>query len=115
MLEKELKRLIVRINREVYGKGPEDVWVQINYNIATFCCSKSLTHMEEFLLSVPGGEEEVLRLRKNVAGYIKPRLLSEIEIACGVKVLRLTADLCVRTKTLFGAILFQDGFDEKPF
>ncbi len=111
-VEKELRRLITRFHHEIFGKGPEEVWVKIHLNVATFCCAKSLAPLEEYLLGVPGGEEEVLRLRQKIMGFANPRLCSEIERFSGVQVLRLTVDLCLKSNTMFGAVLFQQALEE---
>lgn len=111
ILEKELKRVIIRFHQEIYGKGPEDIWVNIKHNIAAFHCSKSITAMEEFLLNIPGGDEEVVQLRKKIMTFIKPRLCSEIEIISGIKVLGMTEEICLKSKSFFGAILFAEHFE----
>lgn len=114
VLEKELNKLITKVHREVFGRGPDEVWVKIHRNVATFSCVKSLTAVEEFLLSTPQGVEEVLRLRKVIAAHIKSRFCAEVESLSGVKVVDVIGKLCIQTNTLYGAILFQEEMDDNP-
>lgn len=110
--EKRLKKFIIKTHQDIFGKGPEEVWVKVHRNVATFYCSKSLTHMENFLLTTPNGENEVMRIRKNICNYIKPQVCSGIELANGIKVLGLTVELSISSNSMFGAILFQDCIEE---
>lgn len=110
--EKGIKRLIIKFHRDIFGKGPEEVWVSINRNIGTFYCSNSLTALEEFILSMPDGEEEIKRLRLRIAARIRPSFCCEVEKICSNIVLDITAQICLSSKGLFGAILFQDLFND---
>ncbi|MHB1404313.1 MAG: Na-translocating system protein MpsC family protein [Desulfitobacteriaceae bacterium] len=112
VLEKDLNKLITKLHREIFGKGPDEVWVKIYRNVGTFSCVKSLTSLEEFLLTTPHGVDEVLRLRKVIAANIKSRFCSEVEALCGVKVVSVTGELCIQTNTLYGVILFQDEIED---
>ncbi|WP_227763656.1 Na-translocating system protein MpsC family protein [Zhaonella formicivorans] len=110
-LESALRRMLSRLHQEIFGKGPEGVWVKITQNVGTFYVSKTLTNMELFLLSVPGGEDEVLRLRGVIMKNIKPRLYSEIEHLGDVKVISIATELSIISNAFFGAILFDRSFD----
>lgn len=111
--ERNIKKLLIKVHRDVFGKGPEEVWVSVTRNVATFYCSNSLTALEEFLLTTPGGEDEVKHLRHKITKYISPTLYSELEKTCGITVLSMTMELCTRSRVLFGAILFQEPFGDK--
>ncbi|MHB1127220.1 MAG: Na-translocating system protein MpsC family protein [Bacillota bacterium] len=111
-LEKEVKKIMTKIHQDIFGKGPDELWVKINNKVGSFYCSKTLTTMEEFLLSLPGGEEEVLRLRTTILKAIVSRLCSEIELMCSAKVLSVSAELCTQSNVFFGSILFQEDFDK---
>lgn len=110
-MEKELKKLAVRLHIEYFGKGPEDVWVRTYKSVATFYCAKTITPLEETLLRITSGKEEVMRLRDKIYEYVKPQLFMEIEKVSGCKVLSFTADICVDTKVLHGSILFLENID----
>ncbi|MBS3970061.1 MAG: DUF2294 family protein [Clostridia bacterium] len=106
ILEKKLKKLAVQLHLEYFGKGPEDVWVKIYRNVVSFYCSKTVTPLEETILKITNGKEEVLRIREKILEHIKPNLFSEIGKVSNNMVLSFTADLCIETKALHGSILF---------
>lgn len=108
--EKVIKKLIIKVHREIFGKGPEEVWVSINRNVASFHCSKSLTALEKYLLKELNAKDEVERLRQVIMQHIYKSICSELQNACNNTVLGLTMKLCVDTDILFGAILFQNSF-----
>jgi len=112
-LEKELKKLAVQIHLKHYGKGPEEVWVKVHRNIVTFYCSKIITPLEDTLLRISGGREEVLRIREKIYAHIKPHLFLEVEKVSGCKVLSLAADICLETKSLHGSILFLQNIEKE--
>lgn len=113
VLEKDLNKLITKLHREVFGRGPDEVWIKIHRNVGTFSCVKSLTSLEEFLLTTPHGVDEVLRLRQVIAANIKPRFCAEVESLSGVKVVSVTGKLSIETNTFYGAILFHDEIEDK--
>ncbi|MDW7675736.1 MAG: Na-translocating system protein MpsC family protein [Bacillota bacterium] len=110
-LENDLKRFMIRAHREIYGKGPKEAWVKINFNTATFYCFEPLTALEEFLLKTEGGEEEVKMIREKVDVRIKTHLCSEIECLTGIKVLDMVSKVCTSTNCIFGVIHFEENFE----
>ncbi len=110
-LENEIKRFIIRFHREVFGKGPKDVWVKINYNTATFYCFEPLTALEEFLLKIEDGEEEVTRIRKKIDDKVKTHICSELELLTGNKVLNIVSKICTNTNCIFGVIHFEQDIE----
>lgn len=112
-VEKEIKRLMIKVHQEVFGRGPEEVWVKVNRNVVTFFCSQSLCQIEDFLLRIPNGEIEVRRIRNNIQKFIKPRLYSDIQSICGFRVEDVTVQLSIQANVLFGAILLEKAFDEQ--
>lgn len=114
-VEKEIKRLMIKLHQEVFGKGPEEVWIKVNRNVVTFLCSQSLCQIEDFLLRIPNGEIEVKRIRNNIQEFLKPRLYSDIESICGFRVEDVTVQLSIQANVMFGAILLEKTFDEQFF
>ncbi len=113
-LEKELKKLIIKLHLEYFGKGPEDLWIRVHKNIATFYCYKTIIPMEETMLRISNGKEEVILIREKILNHIRPQLYSEIEKVTGCKVLSFSAGLCVEANALHGTILFLQDIQKEP-
>ena len=111
LIEKEIKRIITGLHKEVFGKGPEELWVKIHRNVATFSCTKTLTPLENYLQSTPEGDNEIARIRMTISKTAKTQLCSEIELACGLRVLGITDEIYICSDVLYGAILFQENID----
>ncbi|MDD4568912.1 MAG: Na-translocating system protein MpsC family protein [Tepidanaerobacteraceae bacterium] len=110
-IERGIRRIITSLHQEVFGKGPEESWVKINKNIATFSCTRTLTPMEIFLLGTQDGKEEVKSLRIRISSAIKERLTTEIDVICGIKILSITDDIHIDSDTWFGAIILQSSIE----
>lgn len=111
MLEKEIKKIMIKWHQQIFGKGPDEMWVKINRNLASFYCAKTMTNMEEFLLDIPDGETEVKRIRITLASAVKERLCSDIQSKCGVRVLDISWEFSISSNACFGTLLFQEDFD----
>lgn len=114
-VEKEIKRLLIKVHQEVFGRGPEEVWVKVNRNVVTFFCSQSLCQIEDFLLRIPDGAIEVKRIRNNIQKFINPRLYADIQSICGFKVEDVTVQMSIQANVLFGAILLEKAFEDQTF
>lgn len=106
VLEREIKRIIVKLHQEIFGKGPEQLWVKIEQNICTFSCIKTLTPIEKFLLTTEDGLKQVVKLRAEISKAAIFKLRQEIELLCEVKILSTTSEICIEADTVYGAILF---------
>ncbi len=109
--EKEIKKAMIKIHQETLGKGPEEAWIKINRNIGTFYYSGTLTRLEENLLLIPDGEEEVLRLRRMIIRQQNSFLCEEIKIVAGVEVKEITGKICVHNDIYFGTVLFDKSLE----
>lgn len=111
-LEKQLRKLVIRIHQDIFGHGPSEVWVKINSNVGTFYCSGHLTRIEEYLLQMEGGEERIISLRKEIFQHARQRVCNEVEFITGVKVSGITVNFCSSSNASFGAILFDSNIEE---
>jgi len=109
--EKKIKRIIVKLHQDVFGKGPEQVWVKFNKNMVTFYCSQSLTDVEEFLLTIEGGEDDVKKIREKIFNSLENRFCMEITKACGADVLSLVGKTCMNSKSFYGTVLLEKDFE----
>lgn len=112
LIEREIKRIITGLHQEVFGKGPEELWVKIHRNVATFSCTRTLTPLEKYLQSAPEGDKEITRIRMTISKTAKTQLCSEIELACGLRVLGITEEIHIDSDVLYGVILLQQNIDD---
>lgn len=110
-MERHIRRIITSLHQEVFGKGPEESWVKINKNIATFSCTKTLTSVENFLLGTKNGKEQVQSLRIKISSAIRERLITEIDIICDINVLSITDDVHIDSDTWFGAVILNKSIE----
>lgn len=109
-LEKDIKKIFFKLHQEVFGKGPESLWVKIHQNAASFYIFKTLTKLEEFLVTMPGGIEEVHRLRATIIKNMKKILSVEITSVSQVKVIDISMEFSLESNVMFGVILFDTVF-----
>jgi len=110
-LEKEGKRLVIRLHQEVIGKGPENVWVKINRNVASFCLIGAFTPMEEYIWTLPGGIEQVKAMRYKIYESMQEELYKQVKNISGVKMLNLTMKICEHSQIIFGTALFAENLE----
>lgn len=108
VLEKEIKKIFFKVHQEVFGKGPESLWIRIYQNAALFYIFKTLTKLEEFMVTMPGGIEEVYKLRATIIKNMKEILSVEIAAVSQVKVLGISMEFSLDSNVMFGAILFDE-------
>ena len=105
-LESEIKRFIIRCHKEIFGKGPEETWVKINHNLATYYCANILTELEEFFIK-QDDEKDVAYLRKRAFALIKNRLVKELEQITEAEVLEVLQTVSINSKSVIGVIHFK--------
>ncbi|MFA5537001.1 MAG: Na-translocating system protein MpsC family protein [Bacillota bacterium] len=106
ILEKEAKRIIIRLHQEIFGKGPDQLWVKVEQNVCMFSFFKTLTPMENFLLKAKNGLEQVQKLRREILDATNARLCQELELLHEIKILSSTSEISIETDSVHGAILF---------
>jgi len=110
-IEKEGKRMVIKLHQDIFGKGPENVWIKVNRNVASFCLMGALTPLEEYLWQLPDGVEEVKKIRYKVYENIREEIFEQIYGICGVKVLNFTIKICENSQIIFGTTLFAENLE----
>jgi len=106
ILEKEVRRIVIKLHQEIFGKGPDQLWVKVEQSVCMFSFFKTLTPMENFLLKTKGGSEQVQTLRKEILKAANIKLCQELELLHEIKILGDTSEICIETDSVHGAILF---------
>jgi len=112
--EASFREAIIKAHKEVTGRGPKDVHVKIFRNMIVFDMEDIFTLLEDRLLGVSGGQENIIRLRNEMNKSLIPLLKEAVEEIVECKVEECVTRVFPHWKSQYG-ILILDKNIEKNF
>lgn len=104
-----MRVFLTDIHKNIFGKGPEEVWVKVesDRNVICFTIKQTSLHIEEYLDGIPDLKEDWINLRKKIVKHEEKEIFAQFKKITGFKPIKLVIDFDTSTNITFGMFLFK--------
>lgn len=111
-VEAWLKEILVQIHKELTGRGPKDTYVRLFKRTVVFHLEDTFTPLENRLLDVAWGEDEIRQLRGQIFKSTLPILKHKIKDKLACEVLEAATIVLPGQHSQFGLLVLDQDLEK---